>query len=214
MKIIETKSLVIEDVKVIRFGFFPDERGYFAEPFRKSDIQKEPGAGSLRGQEIVQINESISKKGVMRGLHFQWNPYMGKLVRTLRGHMVDMFLDIRKNSPTFGKIALYDMPNHDGENYSEWIWVPAGFAHGNFFLDDINKIEYLCTGEYSQGCEAGISPLSDDLDWSLCGIKEKEMFDKLISSGELILSDKDKNGLDLKSWLNDSRSDKFLYSKC
>ena len=108
----------------------------------------------------MQANQSLSEKGVMRGMHFQWNPYMGKLVRTISGHMVDMVLDIRIDSPTFGKMIAYDMPASDENDYDEWIWVPPGFAHGNFFSEK-TIIEYMCTGQYSPGCEACISPFSN-----------------------------------------------------
>lgn len=214
MKILEVKSLELEDVKVIRYGYFPDDRGFFTEPFRKSDLLGAAGVGSVAGQEIVQVNESLSRKGVMRGLHFQWNPFMGKLVRTISGHMIDMFLDIRKDSPTFGKISLYDMPCMDAENYCDWIWVPPGMAHGNFFLDESNRIEYLCTGEYSPGCEAAISPLAEDLDWSLCPAELKARFDKLVSGKDLILSEKDQAGLTLAAWAGDERSANFVYGRC
>lgn len=214
MKIIDVKSLDFEDIKVIRYGYFPDSRGYFTETFRKSDVLKAVGAKSIVGQEILQINESRSVKGVMRGLHFQWNPVMGKLVRTIAGHMVDMFLDVRKGSPTFGKISLYDMPCMDHENYCEWIWVPPGFAHGNFFLDDVNRIEYLCSAEWSPGCEEGISPQAPDIDWSLCPVELKARFDALVSSRNLILSDKDLDGLSVAAWAADARSDNFIYGQC
>ena len=97
MKIIEVKCLAIPDVKVIRFGRFRDHRGYFTEPFRKSDFAHHPEMGFMKGVEFFQANESFSNAGVIRGLHFQWNPYMGKLVRTIAGRMVDLVLDIRKN---------------------------------------------------------------------------------------------------------------------
>ena len=110
MKILDVKSLAIPDVKVIRFGRFGDHRGFFAEHFRKSDFMGHPQLDFMAGVEFSQCNESFSRPGTIRGLHFQWNPYMGKLVRTLSGRMTDMVLDIRKGSPTFGKIILYDMP--------------------------------------------------------------------------------------------------------
>lgn len=205
MKIIEIKNLEIEGIKVLKFGRFHDNRGYFTEPFRLSQFAK----NFLHNFKIYQINESFSKKGVIRGLHFQWNPYMGKLVRTIHGFMIDLFLDIRKNSPTYGKISAYEMPSTFDKDFSEWIWVPPGFAHGNIFLED-TVIEYLCTGEYSPGCEAGINPLDKDLDWSLCPKKTKEKIDKMIKKG-LIISDKDKKGLTLKEWGSDERSNNFVY---
>lgn len=213
MKLIKTTPLVIEDIKIIQYGHFPDERGFFAEIFRKSDVAACVGAGSIAGKEIVQINESLSKTGVMRGLHFQWNPYMGKMVRTVSGRLVDMFLDIRKNSPTFGKIAMHDMPCRDADNYSEWIWVPPGFAHGTFFLEP-TRIEYLCTGAYSPGCEGTISPLSDDLDFSLCDPQCKKMMDQLIADGLLIVSEKDKAGMRLAEWEAHPDSNNFIYGEC
>ena len=138
MKILEVKNLAIEDVKVIKYARFSDHRGYFTETFRKSDFQK---LNIFKNVEFIQSNESYSKKGVIRGLHFQWNPYMGKLIRTLRGRMVDMVMDIRKGSKTFGKIIAYDMPADTESDFGEWIWVPVGFAHGNFFPED-SQIEY------------------------------------------------------------------------
>lgn len=212
MKILSVQSLAIEDVKVIRFARFADERGYFTEPYRKSDTLNRPDLGSFNGVEFVQANESYSKSGVCRGLHFQWNPFMGKLVRTLSGHMVDMVLDIRKGSPTLGKAIAYDMPTSAEDKFSEWIWVPPGFAHGNFFTEN-SQIEYLCSGEYSPNCEAGISPLSADIDWSLCSTELKSLFDRVVGKGGL-LSEKDRKGLSLTQWLGDERSKNFVYGSC
>ena len=208
MKILEIKNLAIPEIKIIKFARFCDHRGYFTEPFRKSDLFKMPNLPALNNAEFVQANQSFSKKNVIRGLHFQWNPFMGKLVRTLSGHMVDIVLDIRKGSPTFGMAIAYNMPADDNKDYDEWIWVPPGFAHGNFFNED-TTIEYFCTGEYSQGCEAGISPFAKDIDWSLCDKNLKDEFDK-ISSTDLI-TDKDKNGFSLENWKKDERSENFVY---
>ncbi len=212
MKIESVKSLAIKDVKVIKFARFMDNRGYFTEPYRKSNMMGHPDLQVLKNISFVQINESYSLNGVCRGLHFQWNPYMGKLVRTVSGHMVDLVLDIRKGSPTLGKIIAYDMPTSDSGTANEWIWVPPGFAHGNFFSED-SKIEYMCSGEYSQGCEAGISPLADDIDWSLCDQRLRSSFDGTVKRSG-ILSEKDKSGLSLKNWLNDARSENFVFGKC
>jgi dTDP-4-dehydrorhamnose 3,5-epimerase len=210
MKILDIKNLAIPSIKVITFARFLDSRGYFTEPYRKSDIRQHPQLQCLKNVDFVQSNESFSRKGTIRGLHFQWNPYMGKLVRTLRGHMMDMVLDIRKSSPSFGKIFFYEMPNDPASDTSEWIWVPPGFAHGNFFLED-TVIEYFCTGEYSQGCEAGISPLAPDLDWTLCDAHLKKKFDRIIQDGPII-TDKDRNGHSLAAWQQDVRSGNFTYS--
>jgi dTDP-4-dehydrorhamnose 3,5-epimerase len=211
MKILEVKTLVIPEVRVIRFARFSDHRGYFTEPFRKSDFQTLPETIFLRDLEFMQTNESYSNAHTVRGLHFQWNPYMGKLVRTLSGHMIDMVMDIRKGSPTFGKIIAYDMPVAPENNFSEWIWVPPGFAHGNFFTE-ASMIEYYCTGEYSPNCEAGISPLSTDIDWSLCDSNLKQLFDSIVPTTKFI-SEKDKNGLSVTAWLEGPNSDNFIYPR-
>ncbi len=207
MKILDIQELEIRDIKVIRFARFCDNRGYFTEPFRRSQFDQE--VPFLKEQSFVQANESYSVAGVVRGLHFQWNPYMGKLVRTVQGRMVDLFLDIRKGSPTYGKAAAYDVKGNPADEYAEWIWIPPGFAHGNFFTEN-TMIEYFCTGEYSPGCEAGISPLSKDIDWSLCEDSLKNEFDSL-TSGNAVMSEKDRNGLSLAQWTSDERSDNFLY---
>jgi dTDP-4-dehydrorhamnose 3,5-epimerase len=209
MKILEVKALAIGEIKVVRYGRFPDHRGFFAEHFRKSDYETNPQLDFLKGVEFSQCNESCSKSGTVRGLHFQWNPYMGKLVRTLRGRMIDLALDIRKGSPTFGKILGYDMPADFGADFSEWIWIPPGFAHGNYFSEE-SHIEYFCSGEYSPGCEAGISPLAGDIDWSLCDPEIKKGFAAIVSASPL-MTEKDRHGFTLSSWLDNPNSDRFIF---
>jgi len=211
MKILAAKELALPEIKVIRFARFADHRGYFAESFRNSDFQTNPATAFMRGVQFLQCNESFSKKGTVRGLHLQWNPYMGKMVRTLRGHMVDLVLDIRKGSPTFGKIIAYDMPADETGSFGEWIWVPPGFAHGNFFLED-TMIEYFCSGEYSPGCEVGISPLAEDIDWSFCDDWLKTQFHGIARRTELI-TDKDKAGLSVAAWEKDPRSVHFVFGQ-
>lgn len=211
MKILSVSSLAMPEVKVVRFARFADARGYFTEPFRRSDIDTHPDLGFLRGVALPQMNESWSRAGVIRGLHFQWNPYMGKLVRTISGRMVDLFLDIRLGSPTFGRIAAYDLTAADDGPHGEWIWVPPGFAHGNYFTE-ASRIEYLCSGEYSPGCEAGLSPLAPDLDWSACDPALRREFETL--APDAILSEKDRAGLSLAAWQADERSRHFVYGQC
>ena len=209
MKILSVKQLEIPEIKVIWFARFRDERGYFTEHFRRNDFDTNSLTPFMRGIEFVQANESFSRASTIRGLHYQWNPYMGKLVRTLHGHMVDLVLDIRRGSPTFGKAIAYDMPSDGSEEFNEWIWVPPGFAHGNAFLED-TTIEYFCSGEYSPGNEAGISPLAEDIDWSLCDPHLKEVFCEIASSTRL-MTDKDRNGLSVSAWERDERSENFVY---
>lgn len=208
MKILEVKTLALPEVKVIRFARFKDQRGYFTETYRRSDFKKNVQTDFLKGVEFTQGNESYSKKGVIRGLHFQWNPNMGKLIRTLWGRMIDLVLDIRKGSPNFGRIIAYDMPSNPERDFDEWIWVPVGFAHGNCFLEE-TSIEYFCTGQYNPKGEAGISPLSSDIDWFLADKKLTEVFQKI--KERALMSEKDKKGLTVKEWLNDPRSKHFIY---
>lgn len=210
MKILEIKTLAIPEIKVIKFARFCDYRGYFTEQFRKSDLFNLTKLVSLNNKEFVQANQSFSKKSVIRGMHFQWNPFMGKLARTLSGHMIDIILDIRINSPTFGKVIAYDMPANNSNDYDEWIWIPPGFARGNFYKED-SLMEYYCTGEYNQNCEAGISPLASDIDWSLCDKNLKNEFDKIFSTN--LITEKDKDGFSLEDWVKDDRSKNFIYNE-
>jgi len=212
MKILSVKKLALPEIKVIGFARFKDNRGYFAEPFRKSDITARSELSGAGIGDFVQQNESFSLAHTLRGLHFQWNPYMGKFVRTLSGHMIDIVLDIRKGSPTFGKVLLYDMPSDASSEVGEWIWVPPGFAHGNIFLEP-TTIEYLCTGEYSPGCEACISPLSQDLDWSGVETHLRASFSSISASPDVHISDKDRAGMSLADWSNDIRSSHFVYGR-
>jgi len=209
MKILDIKSLAIPDIKVIKFARFHDNRGYFTEQFRKSDLCDHPELKSMKNIEFVQGNESYSKKDAIRGLHFQWNPYMGKLVRILSGHMIDLALDIRKKSQTHGKIIAYEMSTSKDKEYGELIWIPSGFAHGFCFLKN-SSIEYLCSGEYNPKCEAGISPLSKDIDWSICDENLKRKFNKIAEKTDLI-TEKDRNAFSLNNWNNNEKSENFIY---
>lgn len=207
MRILEVKNLAIDGVKVIRFGRFPDNRGYFAETFRRSDVASNPELSFLTSFDFPQTNESFAREGVIKGLHFQWEPPLAKLFRTISGHMVDMILDIRKNSPTLGKIILYDLPASANEDFNEWIWLPPGLAHGSFFLED-SLNEYFFTANYTPQAEAGISPLSEDLDWSLADARLKQQFEQL-KQGDILISGKDKAGMSFTDWQKDERSNNF-----
>jgi dTDP-4-dehydrorhamnose 3,5-epimerase len=123
--------------------------------------------------------------------------------------MIDVVLDIRKGSPTYGKIIAHDMPVQGDETVAEWIWVPAGFAHGNTFLAE-TVIEYFCSGEYSPGNEAGISPVADDLDWSLCDPSLADQF-QAIARSTALMTDKDRNSFSIAAWTADERSEIFRY---
>lgn len=207
MKILEIKELAIPEVKVIKFQRFKDNRGYFTETFRYSDMIT--NTAFFRGKNFLQANESFSNKNTIRGFHFQWNPFMGKLVRPLFGHLIDYAIDIRPNSVNFGKIIGYDMPVNYSYDYSEWIWIPPGFAHGTLLIED-SLIEYFCTGEYSQSCEAGISLLARDINWSLCSAYLVRIFNKTLIASEFI-TEKDRDALTLSEWLSNENSKEFIW---
>ena len=210
MKIVHVRSLALPDIKVVRFARFSDHRGYFTEVFRQSDFQQHRMRPASRGG-IRRTNESHSRAGTVGGLHFQWNPLMGKLVRTVAGRMIDFALDIRKGSPFFGKIIAYDMPSTVEQPYGEWIWVPPGFAHGNLFPQGL-RIEYLCSGQWSPGCEAGISPLAADLDWSLCDGRARPCW--TTPRPAAIDFRQGSCRPDADAMASDPRSENFLYGRC
>jgi dTDP-4-dehydrorhamnose 3,5-epimerase len=204
MKITSIVEFEIFGVKLIKFDRFMDSRGYFTETFRESDfINNEL---NIFPKGILQSNESFSKKNVLRGLHFQWNPNMGKLVRTINGHMIDLVLDLRNGSPTQGKVMAFDMPANFANTSTSWIWVPEGCAHGNFFLED-SYIEYFCSGAYNGECEAGISPFAEDINWSICDSNLKTKFFELKDS--FIATSKDINGISIKEWLTRDEAKNF-----
>lgn len=207
MKIIEVKTLEIPEIKVIKFQKFNDNRGYFSETFRKTDMDIDERCNFLHGEVFNQFNESFSKAGTIRGLHFQWNPFMGKLIRCISGQVIDLALDIRKNSPTFGKIIAYELDNN--HEVGEWIWLPKGFAHGVFTPVD-SILEYMCTGQWSPNCETAISIFSEDIDWSFCDENMTDIFQKTMNGFNLI-SEKDRNGKNLSQWLEMKESDLFIY---
>jgi dTDP-4-dehydrorhamnose 3,5-epimerase-like enzyme len=125
--------------------------------------------------------------------------------------MVDLVADIRPDAPTFGKIIAVDLPADHSRDHDTWIWVPPGFAHGNLFTED-SLIEYLCSGEYSPGCEAGISPLAEDLDWSWCDDRLQALFQECVSTSPII-TDKDRDALSLSEWAKDPRAENFMTAK-
>jgi dTDP-4-dehydrorhamnose 3,5-epimerase len=206
---LQMEDLVLPKAKLLKFKRFKDERGFFTEHYRESDVQN-LGDGFSRFK-VVQTNESSSEKNVIRGLHFQWDPYMGKLVRPLEGTLYDILLDIRKGSPTFGKAIIKKLTRDLESEFDTWIWAPPGIAHG-FFCTEKIVIEYLCTGEYSQNGEANINPLASDIDWSLTEVSVYNKFNKF-TSDKFLISEKDKSGPNIAEWEKDKRSDNFIFSK-
>lgn len=137
----------IPDVVIVEHQFFSDDRGFFKEVFRK-DVFEEVGLPT----NFVQLSHSRSSGGVVRGLHFQWSPPMGKLMRVTQGAAFLAAVDIRKGSPTMGKWVGRELTAESMQQ----MWAPAGFARGFCALTDGVEIEYLCTGTYSGAGESGI----------------------------------------------------------
>jgi len=133
---------------------FPDERGVFMESYRELDL------AGLPIPELVQDNFSRSKKGVLRGLHFQNHPRpIGKLIRCLRGRVLDVVVDIRKGSPTYGRHAAIELSDEGNRMF----WVPAGFAHGFYTLSDWADMLYKVTDYWAPEVDRGILWSDPDL---------------------------------------------------
>ncbi|MCX6284479.1 MAG: dTDP-4-dehydrorhamnose 3,5-epimerase [Bacteroidetes bacterium] len=145
MEIIKTP---LEGLLIIKPDVFEDERGYFFESFNHGKF-----LNLGLDLKFMQDNESKSKKGVLRGLHFQAPPFaQGKLVRVMRGSVLDVAVDIRKNSPTYGKWESIVL---SGQN--KWMyWIPEGFAHGFATLEDDTIFFYKCTNIYNKASEGSI----------------------------------------------------------
>ena len=138
----------IKDLKIIEPKVFGDQRGYFFEAWKKSDFE-------AAGIDFVPVqqNESSSTYGVVRGLHFQLNPYsQAKLVRCVVGKVLDVAVDIRKGSPTFGKHFSVELSEENKRQF----FIPRGFAHGFSVLSDYAVFSYLCDNVYNKESEGGI----------------------------------------------------------
>jgi dTDP-4-dehydrorhamnose 3,5-epimerase len=184
---IESKHL--DDVAVVVPDRFQDDRGFFMETYREDQF-KNLGLPD----RFVQDNHSRSVKGVVRGLHFQWEPPMGKLMRVPLGSAFLVAVDIRKGSPTLGKWVGIEA---SAEN-RRMVWAPAGFARGFCVLSDVAEIQYKCTGLYNSKAESGIR--WDDpqigIEWPV---------------SEPLLSEKDRQAQTLEQWLAKSESDHFCF---
>ena len=165
MKIIKTK---IAGLLIIKPDVFEDDRGYFFESYNKDKFK---AAGI--DLSFVQDNESKSQKGVLRGLHFQNPPYaQGKLVRVMRGRVLDVAVDIRKGSPTYGQWDSIELSGDTKMMY----WIPAGMAHGFVTLEDDTVFFYKCTNTYNKESEGSIRWNDPDLkiDWGISDPKLSE----------------------------------------
>ena len=158
MEVIETD---IEGVVIIKPTLYKDSRGYFFESYSKKEFDEK-----VRPVDFVQDNESCSTRGVMRGLHFQRPPYtQSKLVRCVRGAVLDVAVDIRKGSPTYGKHVAVELTE---DNHLQF-FVPRGFAHGFAVLSDIAVFQYKCDEFYHPEADGGISIIDNTLgiDWKI-----------------------------------------------
>jgi len=177
----------IDGCVVVKSEVFEDDRGFFMEVFRKDQFE-ELGLPT----DFVQLNHSASRKDVVRGLHFQWAPPMGKLMRVTVGSAFLVAVDIRKESLTLGKWFGIEA---SAENKIQ-LFAPACFARGFAVLSDYAEIQYMCTGIYGPKAESGI--LWNDpeigIEWP---VKDP------------ILSDKDKKAQTLAQWLQREESDNF-----
>ena len=158
MNIIKT---ALEGVVIIEPRIFEDPRGYFFESFSERDFNAQ-----VREVRFVQDNESMSSYGVMRGLHFQRPPFtQSKLVRCVKGAVLDVAVDIRKGSPTYGQHVAVELTE---DNHRQF-FVPRGFAHGFAVLSDTAIFQYKCDNFYAPQADGGISILDDslDIDWRI-----------------------------------------------
>jgi len=187
---ITIESRHLEDVSVLIPGVFEDSRGFFSETFR-ADQFRSLGLPS----QFVQDNHSRSARGVLRGLHFQWDPPMGKLMRVTVGRAFLVAVDIRKGSPTLGKWVGIEA---SAENRRS-VWAPAGFARGFCALTEPTEIQYKCTGLYNSKSESAIR-------WDDPTIGIKWLL------ADVLVSEKDRNARTLEEWLSSPESDNFRYN--
>jgi dTDP-4-dehydrorhamnose 3,5-epimerase len=164
MQILDTP---LRDVKLIRPKRFGDERGWFAE-FFNAEAFRSNGLPDT----FVQDNQSFSARGVLRGLHYQLGKPQGKLVRVLSGHIWDVAVDLRRDSPDFGKWAAFDLKPRTTDGESEMLWIPEGFAHGFLVVSETAEVLYKTTRGYYPAGERSIrwDDVTLNIEWPLEGI--------------------------------------------
>ena len=182
----------IEGVFVVTPTIHGDDRGWFSETYKVSTFS-EVGIAD----RFVQDNHSRSSKGVLRGLHFQWDPPMGKLMRVTAGKAFLVAVDIRPDSPTLGKWFGLEVDAKDKKQ----VYAPASFARGFLALEEGTEVQYKCTGEYNQNAESGIA--WDDpaiaIEWPKLDV-------------EYTISEKDQQAQSLVEWLERPESQRFADS--
>ena len=175
---VEKEEIALKGITLIKPKIYDDNRGLFLETFNLNKFEKQTGFETT----FYQDNLSVSKKNVLRGLHFQKPPNaQGKLVQVIKGRVIDVAVDIRKNSPTYG--AYFKVELNDINRYQ--LWIPRGFAHGFVALEDNTIFSYKCDNPYSQKDEMSLPWDDEDLaiEW---GVKNP------------ILSKKDENSTTFK----------------
>ncbi len=173
MEVIQTG---FQGLLVLKPKVFKDDRGFFLESYNQEKYNQ------LNMSNFVQDNQSVSKKSVLRGLHFQYAPFaQGKLVEVLRGAVLDVAVDLRSDSPTFGKHYKIELNGLSQEQF----YIPAGFAHGFVTLEDDTLFSYKCTNFYAPNHEASILWNDQELniDWQVDNpiLSEKDACAKLFS---------------------------------
>ena len=161
----------IPEVKIVTRPGYSDHRGFFTESLN-------PLVEQALGETFVQDNHSMSYKYVIRGIHFQWNKPMGKLCRVVKGAGMDVAVDLREFSPTFGKYVMVYLSE---DNFKQ-VWVPPGFGHAFISLEDNTHFCYSCSTVHNAESEGAICPLDTTL-----------MLDLPFARSKAIISDKDKN---------------------
>lgn len=170
MKVTRT---TIEGLLIIEPKVFTDQRGYFSETYRRKEFTEK-----VSETHFVQDNESYSTRGVLRGLHFQKEPFaQAKLVRTVMGEVLDVAVDLRKGSPTFGKHSAIRLSG----NNKRQLFIPRGFAHGFIVLSDDAILQYKCDNYYAPDHEGALLWNDPELE-----------IDWILPVEEIILSEKDK----------------------
>lgn len=176
---VASDNLIIPDLYVIKPQVFGDNRGYFMETWNERSFAEQCLNSTFNNIKFVQDNESKSKKGVLRGLHFQKYHPQGKLVRVIDGEVFDVAVDLRSSSATFG--AYYGVILSSSNKIQ--LFIPAGFAHGFLVLSDSATFTYKCTDYYHPEDEGGLiwNDPTIGIQWPLHGISE------------ILISEKDKN---------------------
>jgi dTDP-4-dehydrorhamnose 3,5-epimerase len=179
----------IDEVKIVVPATFPDDRGFFMEVYRQ-DLFARLGLPD----RFLQLNHSRSTKGVIRGLHFQWDPPMGKLMRVIAGRAFLVAVDIRGGSPTLGRWVGVEISADEPRQ----LWAPASFARGFCVLSDFAEIEYLTTGTYNAVTDSGIrwNDPAIGIEWPV---------------SDPILSAKDATAQSLQEWLARPEAASFRY---